>query len=42
MARHYHADEPGRAEAMIHDRFERQQRVSFRLALADSRLHYEE
>jgi PPOX class probable F420-dependent enzyme len=42
MARHYHADEPGRAEAMIRDRFERQARVSFRLALADSRLHYEE
>ena len=42
MARHYHADELDRAEAMIRDRFERQVRVSFRLALAGSRLHFEE
>lgn len=42
MARQYHADEPDRAEAMIRDRFERQSRVSFRLALAGSRLHFEE
>ena len=42
MARRYHADEPDRAESMIRDRFERQERVSFRLALATSKLHYYE
>ncbi len=42
MARRYHADEPARAESMIRDRFERQERVSFRLALATSKLHYYE
>ena len=42
MARRYHADEPDRAELMIRDRFERQERVSFRLALATSKLHYYE
>jgi PPOX class probable F420-dependent enzyme len=31
MARRYHADEPAKAEALIRDRFTRQQRVSFRL-----------
>ena len=30
MARRYHADEPEEAEALIRDRFTRQQRVSFR------------
>ena len=28
MARRYHADEPGEAERLIHDRFERQDRAS--------------
>jgi PPOX class probable F420-dependent enzyme len=42
MARRYHADEPERAETMVHERFERQQRVSFRLPLATSKLHYHE
>ena len=42
MARRYHADEPDRAEAMIRDRFNRQHRVSFRLALASSKLHFHE
>jgi PPOX class probable F420-dependent enzyme len=42
MARRYHADEPERAETMVHERFERQQRVSFRLPLATSQLHYHE
>ncbi len=42
MARRYHADEPGRAETMVHERFERQQRVSFRLPLATSTLHFED
>jgi len=30
MARRYHADEPGKAERLIRDRFQRQQRISFR------------
>ncbi|HJW20983.1 MAG TPA: TIGR03618 family F420-dependent PPOX class oxidoreductase [Candidatus Limnocylindrales bacterium] len=30
MARRYHADEPDEAERLIRDRFERQERVSFR------------
>ena len=30
MARRYHADDPDKAERLIRDRFERQQRVSFR------------
>ncbi len=42
MARRYHADEPDRAEQMIRDRFTRQERISFRLTLASSRLHFEE
>ncbi len=42
MARRYHADEPERAEQMIRDRFELQRRVSFRLSLKSSRLHFEE
>jgi PPOX class probable F420-dependent enzyme len=42
MARRYHADEPERAEAMVHERFEQQQRVSFRLPLATGKLHYHE
>ena len=33
MARRYHAEEPGEAEALIRDRFERQPRVSFRVAI---------
>ena len=31
MARHYHADEPDEAERLIRDRFERQERISFRI-----------
>jgi PPOX class probable F420-dependent enzyme len=30
MARRYHADEPDEAEQLIRDRFERQERISFR------------
>jgi PPOX class probable F420-dependent enzyme len=33
MARRYHADDPEKAERLIHDGFERQQRVSFRIAI---------
>jgi len=31
MARRYHADEPGKADQLIRDRFTRQQRISFRI-----------
>ena len=33
MARRYHADEPEEAEHLIRDRFERQERISFRLPI---------
>ncbi len=33
MARRYHADEPEKAERLIRDRFEHQQRISFRVHL---------
>jgi PPOX class probable F420-dependent enzyme len=31
LARRYHAHEPDEAERLIHDRFERQERISFRI-----------
>jgi PPOX class probable F420-dependent enzyme len=31
MARRYHADDPAEAERLIRDRFERQERISFRV-----------
>jgi PPOX class probable F420-dependent enzyme len=31
MARRYHADDPAKADRLIHNRFERQARISFRL-----------
>lgn len=31
MARRYHADEPGKADRLIRDRFANQQRISFRV-----------
>jgi PPOX class probable F420-dependent enzyme len=34
MARRYHADEPDEAERLIRDRFERQERISFRVAIS--------
>ena len=33
MARRYHADEPDKAERLVHDRFEQQRRVSFRISI---------
>jgi PPOX class probable F420-dependent enzyme len=33
MARRYHADDPDEAEGLIRDRFERQERISFRVAI---------
>ncbi len=32
MARRYHADDPAKAERLIRDQFERQERISFRIA----------
>jgi PPOX class probable F420-dependent enzyme len=39
MARRYHADEPGEADRLIADRFERQERISFRVPLLDVHDH---
>lgn len=33
MARRYHADDPAKAERLIRDRFERQERISFRVRI---------
>ena len=33
MARRYHADDPAKAERLITDRFERQERISFRVRI---------
>ena len=33
MARRYHADDPEKAERLVHDRFEQQRRVSFRISI---------
>ena len=34
MARRYHADDPAKAERLVHDQFEKQRRLSFRIAIA--------
>ena len=39
MARFYHADEPGEAERLITDRFERQERISFRVRVLGAHEH---
>jgi PPOX class probable F420-dependent enzyme len=39
MARRYHADEPAEAERLIHDRFERQERISFRVPIGRVHQH---
>jgi PPOX class probable F420-dependent enzyme len=41
MARRYHADEPEEAERLIRDRFERQERISFRIRVATIHDHRE-
>lgn len=33
MARRYHADDPAKAERLVHSQFEKQRRVSFRIAI---------
>lgn len=39
MARRYHADDPEEAERLIHGRFERQARISFRMRAASVTNH---
>jgi hypothetical protein len=42
MARRYHADEPDEAERIIRDRFERQERITFRFSPATVHDHLED
>jgi PPOX class probable F420-dependent enzyme len=42
MARRYHADEPATAERLIHDQFERQHRVTFRIRAERFAVHLDE
>jgi PPOX class probable F420-dependent enzyme len=42
MSRHYHADEPEEAERLIADRFERQERISFRVRAAQVHDHLDD
>lgn len=39
MARRYHADDPDKADRLIHSRFERQARISFRLRATGIVIH---
>lgn len=41
MARRYHADDPGKAERLIHRQFERQARISFRMHIASVVTHFD-
>ena len=41
MARRYHAHEPEEAERLIHERFERQARISFRFRARTMHEHFE-
>jgi PPOX class probable F420-dependent enzyme len=41
MARRYHADDPDEAERLIHGRFERQARISFRMRAASIFTHFD-
>jgi PPOX class probable F420-dependent enzyme len=41
MARRYHADDPAEAERLIHRRFERQARISFRMQVASVVTHFD-
>jgi PPOX class probable F420-dependent enzyme len=42
MARRYHADEPDEAERLIRDRFETQERISFRVAIESVHDHLDD
>lgn len=41
MARRYHADDPAEAERLIHGRFERQTRISFRVRVSRIITHFD-
>jgi PPOX class probable F420-dependent enzyme len=41
MARRYHADDPDKAERLIHRQFERQARISFRMLVASVVAHFD-
>lgn len=41
MARRYHADDPDKAERLIHRQFERQERISFRLHVDSVVTHFD-
>lgn len=41
MARRYHADDPEQAERLIHGRFERQVRISFRIRVSRIITHFD-
>jgi PPOX class probable F420-dependent enzyme len=41
MARRYHADDPDKAERLIHRQFERQARISFRLRVLTATRHFD-
>lgn len=41
MARRYHADDPEKAERIIHRQFERQARISFRVRLVSATRHFD-
>ncbi len=41
MARRYHADDPDKAERLIHRQFERQVRISFRMQVATVVTHFD-
>jgi PPOX class probable F420-dependent enzyme len=41
MARRYHADDPDKAERIIHRQFERQARISFRMRVATVVTHFD-
>jgi PPOX class probable F420-dependent enzyme len=42
MARRYHADDPAKAERLITDRFERQERISFRVHIDGVHVHFDD
>jgi PPOX class probable F420-dependent enzyme len=41
MARRYHADDPDKAERIIHRQFERQARISFRMQVLTASRHFD-
>lgn len=41
MARRYHADDPAKAERLIHRQFEQQARISFRMGITSVTRHFD-